>query len=87
MQGKRGGLKDTLPDDMLAAVFTATLERTGINPAVSISSPPPFSTEVATPIPSHLTGTQQPSQVTVPCHGKMTGKRLSTCRLACQCLV
>lgn len=38
MQGKRGGLKDTLPDDMLATVFTATLERTGINPAVSISS-------------------------------------------------
>ena len=34
MQAKRGGLKDTLPDDMLHAVFTATLERTGLNPAV-----------------------------------------------------
>ncbi len=36
VQGKRGGLKDTLPDDMLAAVFAATLQRTGINPAVSL---------------------------------------------------
>jgi len=27
-------LKDTLPDDLLLAVFKATLERTGINPAV-----------------------------------------------------
>jgi hypothetical protein len=35
LQAKRGGLKDTLPDDMLLAVFKATLERTGINPAVS----------------------------------------------------
>ena len=34
VQAKRGGLKDTLPDDMLGAVFQATLERTGINPAV-----------------------------------------------------
>ena len=34
-QGKRGGLKDTLPDDMLTAVFQATLQRTGIDPAVS----------------------------------------------------
>jgi hypothetical protein len=33
-QAKRGGLKDTLPDDLLLAVFKATLERTGINPAV-----------------------------------------------------
>ncbi|CAL8469403.1 g8944 [Coccomyxa elongata] len=32
-KAKRGGLKDTLPDDMLAAVFQATLDRTGINPA------------------------------------------------------
>lgn len=34
MQAKRGGLKDTLPDDLLVTVFKATLERTGINPAV-----------------------------------------------------
>ncbi len=34
VQAKRGGLKDTLPDDLLLAVFKATLERTGINPAV-----------------------------------------------------
>ena len=39
VQGKRGGLKDTLPDDMLATVIAATLQRTGINPAVCI--PPP----------------------------------------------
>ena len=38
VQGKRGGLKDTLPDDMLATVFAATLQRTGINPAVSLLS-------------------------------------------------
>ena len=36
VQGKRGGLKDTLPDDMLATVIAATLQRTGINPAVCV---------------------------------------------------
>lgn len=36
MQAKRGGLKDTLPDDMLGAVFKATLERTGVDAKVSI---------------------------------------------------
>lgn len=30
-------MKDTLPDDLLAAVFQATLDRTGINPAVRSS--------------------------------------------------
>ena len=34
LQAKRGGLKDTLPDDMLATVFKATLQRTGIDPKV-----------------------------------------------------
>lgn len=34
-QAKRGGFKDTLPDDMLAAVITATLQRTGVEPEVS----------------------------------------------------
>ncbi|CAK0784137.1 3-ketoacyl-CoA thiolase 2, peroxisomal [Coccomyxa viridis] len=32
-KGKRGGLKDTLPDDMMEAVFRATIQRTGVNPA------------------------------------------------------
>ncbi|KAK9831308.1 hypothetical protein WJX81_000893 [Elliptochloris bilobata] len=32
-KAKRGGLKDTLPDDLLVTVFKATLDRTGINPA------------------------------------------------------
>ena len=32
-KAKRGGLKDTAPDDLLLAVLSATLQRTGINPA------------------------------------------------------
>ena len=40
LQGKRGGLKDTLPDDMMEAVFRATIQRTGVNPAVSSSAHP-----------------------------------------------
>lgn len=40
LQGKRGGLKDTLPDDMMEAVFRATIQRTGINPAVNTSACP-----------------------------------------------
>ena len=32
-KAKRGGLKDTPPDDLLLAVMTATLQRTGIDPA------------------------------------------------------
>jgi acetyl-CoA acetyltransferase len=32
-KAKRGGLKDTPPDDLLLAVLTATLQRTGIDPA------------------------------------------------------
>lgn len=35
-QAKRGGFKDTPPDDMLAAVITATLQRTGVEPEVSL---------------------------------------------------
>lgn len=35
-QAKRGGFKDTLPDDMLAAVVTATLQRTGVEPEVRV---------------------------------------------------
>ena len=31
-QAKRGGLKDTAPDDLLCAVFEATLQRTGVDP-------------------------------------------------------
>ena len=31
-QAKRGGLKDTSPDDLLSAVFEATLQRTGVDP-------------------------------------------------------
>ncbi len=48
MQGKRGGLKDTLPDDMLAAVFQATLQRTGIDPAVGAPTLTPVSTHLLT---------------------------------------
>lgn len=32
-QAKRGGLKDTLADDLVATVLKATIDRTGINPA------------------------------------------------------
>ena len=32
-KAKRGGLKDTPPDDLLLAVLTATLQQTGIDPA------------------------------------------------------
>lgn len=31
-QAKRGGLKDTSPDDLLSAVFEATIQRTGVDP-------------------------------------------------------
>ena len=37
MQAKKGGLKDTLADDMIATVLKATIDRTGVNPAVSIA--------------------------------------------------
>ena len=42
LQAKRGGLKDTLPDDMLAAVFQATLQRTRIDPKVRVVVWEPF---------------------------------------------
>lgn len=31
-KAKRGGLKDTLPDDILAPVLKAVVERTGVDP-------------------------------------------------------
>lgn len=31
-KAKRGGFKDTLPDDILAPVLKAVVERTGVNP-------------------------------------------------------
>lgn len=31
-KAKRGGLKDTSPDDLLSAVFEATIQRTGVDP-------------------------------------------------------
>ena len=34
-KAKRGGLKDTPADDLLATVLKATLQQTGIEPAVS----------------------------------------------------
>ena len=53
LQGKRGGLKDTLPDDMMEAVFRATIQRTGVNPAVS-SSAPPMHQSLFIPLPSAI---------------------------------
>lgn len=38
LQAKRGGLKDTPADDLLAAVLQGVLSQTGINPAVRASS-------------------------------------------------
>jgi len=35
-KAKRGGLKDTPADDLLATVLKATLQQTGIEPAVSL---------------------------------------------------
>lgn len=35
-QAKRGWFKDTPVDDLLAAVLKATIDRTGINPAVCV---------------------------------------------------
>lgn len=37
-QAKKGGLKDTLADDLVATVIKATLERTGVNPEVANAS-------------------------------------------------
>ena len=34
LQAKRGALKDCPADDMLAAVLQATVDRTGVDPAV-----------------------------------------------------
>ncbi len=34
VQAKRGGLKDTLADDLMTAVFKATIQQTGIEPGV-----------------------------------------------------
>jgi hypothetical protein len=34
LQAKRGGLKDTLADDLLATVLKATLQQTGVEPQV-----------------------------------------------------
>lgn len=34
LQAKRGALKDTPADDMLAAVLKATVDRTGVEPEV-----------------------------------------------------
>lgn len=31
-QARKGGLKDALPEDLLLAVFKATLDRSGIDP-------------------------------------------------------
>jgi len=33
-KAKRGNFKDTLPDDLLSAVFTATISRLGLDPAI-----------------------------------------------------
>ena len=35
MQAKRGGLKDTPADDLLAAVLKGVISQTGIDPAVT----------------------------------------------------
>ena len=37
-QAKRGALKDCPADDMLAAVLQATVDRTGVDPAVGASA-------------------------------------------------
>ena len=56
LQGKRGGLKDTLPDDMMEAVFKATIQRTGINPAVSPSAHPQHQASVRLTLDSMVSG-------------------------------
>ena len=35
LQARRGGFKDTPADDLLCAVLVATLQQTGVDPAVS----------------------------------------------------